>query len=130
MKEKDVRKVEQSSGIENEVNRNTSSVERARAMDTPAKLVSGMERSYAHTAWKSVMEEKTAPLSVTTWPSTIQSETSVCCVDSLDILLCNVGVCNTRSNPLQTRPTTVYPHTSLRLVLTPFKLFESGRLEG
>ena len=99
-------------------------------MDTTAKLVSGMEQSYVHTAWKSVMEEKTALPSVTTWPSTIRPETSVCCVDNWDILLCNVEVCNIRSNPSRKHPTTVHPHTPLRLALTTFKLFESGRLEG
>ena len=79
----------------------SSSVEHACATDTPTKLVSGMERSYVHTAWKSVMAKKTALLSVVTWPSMIRPETSVCCVDSLDILLYNVGVCNIHSNPLQ-----------------------------
>ena len=94
-----------------------------------SELVSGEERSYVCTAWKSVMATKTAPLFVTIWPGTIRPETSVCCVDSLDIPLCNVGACNTRSNPLQERLTSIYPHTSLRSMLTTFKLFESGRLE-
>ena len=71
-----------------------------------------------------------ALLFVAIWPGMIRPETSVCCVDSPDIPLYNVGVCNTRSNPLQERLASVYPHTSLRLVLTPFKLFESGRLKG